>query len=127
MRLLANIHHNIRHASSWGASISPSNPLRRRRVAAWAGVGMLLLAPAPSAADQASAPLTFVISDRTPDCLLEREGQPIDDAALKELAERYGRREVVVSAKASISYRCVGGAVYRLQQAGFMRVTFHGR
>ncbi|WP_314371905.1 hypothetical protein [Sphingomonas paucimobilis] len=55
---------------------------------------MLLLTTAPSAADQASAPPTFVISDRTPDCLLEREGQLIDDAALKELAERYGRREV---------------------------------
>ncbi len=104
--------------------MAPSMLLRGLRTVAW--VGMLTATPAALAVNRVPVPPAFTVPDDPAGCVLEREGRPVDDAVLTKLGKQYGRQTATLSASASIPYRCIGGILYRMQQAGFRRVNFHG-
>ncbi len=106
--------------------MGPSMLLRGVHALARAGTGMLTAASAVPAADRAPVPLAFALQEHAAACVLTREGRPVDDGVLRELGRQYGRQPVTLSASASISYRCIGGILHRMQQAGFQRVNFQG-
>ncbi|WP_440978267.1 hypothetical protein ACQHGV_11260 [Sphingomonas pseudosanguinis] len=124
MWLLANIHQNIRLLTSWGGMMTPSMLFHGLRTVA--GAAMLTATPAALAVNRVPVPPAFTVPDDPAGCVLEREGRPVDDAVLTKLGKQHGRQTVTLSASATIPYRCIGGILYRMQQAGFRRVNFHG-
>jgi biopolymer transport protein ExbD len=59
-------------------------------------------------------------------CWVEFDGRTYSESDLPKLADAMPDRdrEVWVSAAADTPYRCIGGAIYSIQKAGFIRIGF---
>jgi len=73
----------------------------------------------------APAPLMVRVEGRGSQCRTLIDGTLLDGALIdRARAEVRDGREALVSSDAKTPYRCVGGAIFALQQAGFTRIDF---
>lgn len=86
----------------------------------------LLSGPAIGCAAPATfAPFNVVVRGPATSCSIEVEGRKVTTDELFEIAQpeaRSGRRAHIDSDMAQTPYRCLGGAIYALQRAGFKDV-----
>lgn len=93
-------------------------------LAAASTVAAFVLATAGCAGGTATTPFEVVIRGTSSSCGIEVDGRQATTDEMVEAAgpNRAGRKAVLVSPAGDTPYRCIGGAVYALQQAGFRRV-----
>jgi hypothetical protein len=88
----------------------------------------LLSSPAIGCAAPATvAPFNIVVRGPATSCSIEVEGRKVTTDELFEIAQpeaKSGRRAHIDSDMAQTPYRCLGGAIYTLQRAGFKDVGF---
>jgi len=86
----------------------------------------LLSSPAIGCAAPATfAPFNVVVRGPATSCSIEVEGRKVTTDELFQIAQpeaRSGRRAHIESDMAQMPYRCLGGAIYTLQRAGFKDV-----
>lgn len=115
------------YRTSVKARAGTATSLRRTRttsLATAATVAAFVLATAGCAGGTAATPFEVVIRGTSSSCGIEVDGREVTTDQLVEAAgpNRAGRKAVLVSPAGDAPYRCIGGAVYALQQAGFRRV-----
>ena len=88
------------------------------------------LLPSPAigcAAPATVAPFNIVVRGSATSCSIEVDGRKVTMDELLEIAQpeaKSGRRAHIDSDMAQTPYRCLGGAIYTLQRAGFKDVGF---
>jgi hypothetical protein len=91
----------------------------------WIRSSMAALLPIATMACEAQtsmAPFNVVVRGPPSSCTIEVEGREVSTDELLAIARpeaKNGRRPRIESDRAEIPYRCVGGAIYALQMAGF--------
>lgn len=79
--------------------------------------------PAPATVE----PFKVVVRGPAASCSIEVEGRKVTTDELFEIAQpevKPGRRAHIDSDMTQTPYRCIGGAIYTLQRAGFKDVGF---
>jgi len=88
---------------------------------------LFLLSAALLASMQTPPPALMVrVEGRDRQCRTLIDGASVDPNALPERlrAELQDGREVIVTGAPDTSYRCIGGVIFMLQRAGFVRFSF---
>lgn len=86
---------------------------------------ILAIAVAGCAGRTAPPPFTVIVRGPASSCSIALEGRIVAPDTLVTIAwpaATSGRRAQVVSDSTAPAYRCLGGAIYALQMAGFAKV-----